>query len=272
MNNTQKTAYSFAKVHKKLRSWEWYNNSYMVHLLIHFIISANYEDKDWRGVVIKRGQLPTGLNKLSQETGISIQSLRTCLGNMQKSGEITIKTTNKFSVITLCNYELYQVKGENQQTKQQTINKQTLTPLTTPKEYIEEKNKKKVLSSTADEEKSSAYSRCMEIYSDFIKAINGVKPQINGVTGKSLKAIIKYFNSLEKVKTEDDVVKAFDFILKSYDKWDKFHQGQLKMNQIESNLINILNTIRNGKQQQSKSDEISGIVKGLAEKGYIDPI
>jgi len=137
---------TFIKVFRKLSEWEWYQDSKMVHLFIHLLIHANYKDNRWRGVSIKRGQLPTGIDSLHEKTHISKQSIRTRLKRLKSTGEITIKPTNNFSIITLCHYELYQNKNSqinkptNKQitSDQQTDNKR----ITTLKEGEEGKNEK----------------------------------------------------------------------------------------------------------------------------------
>lgn len=95
------------------------------------LITANHKDKNWRGITVKRGQLVTGLHSLSKATGLSIQQIRTCFTRLKSTNEITIKSTNKYSVITLTNYSSYQDKPENQQAEQQaeqqTSNKQSTT-------------------------------------------------------------------------------------------------------------------------------------------------
>ena len=100
-------AEGWIKIHKKITKWEWYTDSKMVHLFLHLLFKAQYEAGRWQGRDIKRGQLVAGLPSLARATGISIQSLRTCLKRLEDSGEIIKKSTNKFSVITICNYEEY---------------------------------------------------------------------------------------------------------------------------------------------------------------------
>ncbi len=135
------------KLHRKLLKWEWYHDSKMVHLFIYLLLSANHEPGRWRGIEIDRGQLVTGLHSLQKGTNLSIQTIRTCLSKLKKTQELTIQSTNRFSLITLCNYEDYQSNCDeanspaNKQltNKQQTTNKQ----LTTNKNVKNEKNDKK---------------------------------------------------------------------------------------------------------------------------------
>ncbi|PIP06363.1 MAG: hypothetical protein COX51_08975 [Syntrophobacteraceae bacterium CG23_combo_of_CG06-09_8_20_14_all_50_8] len=74
------------------------------------------------------GQFIFGLLKASKETGLTIQEIRTILEFLKKAGNLTIKSTNKFSVITIINWPTYQGEDTNeQQAKQQTTNKQVTT-------------------------------------------------------------------------------------------------------------------------------------------------
>lgn len=99
---------SFIVLYRKLRDWEWYTDSKMVHIFIHLLLMASYKDSNYRGVKIKRGQLLTGRLSISQSTGISHQSVRTCLRRLVLTNEIAIEPTNQYSIITICNYDFYQ--------------------------------------------------------------------------------------------------------------------------------------------------------------------
>lgn len=118
---------AWIKLHKKMTEWEWYNDSKMVHLFVHLLISANYEDKQWKGVLVKRGQLITGRMKLASTLGFSEMQIRNCLNKLKSTNEITIKSTNEYSIITICKYDSYQDKKEldNQQNNQQDNNRIT---------------------------------------------------------------------------------------------------------------------------------------------------
>jgi hypothetical protein len=96
------------KIDRKILNWEWYSDYKMVHLFIHLLIKANYKENTWQGILIRRGELITGLHKLSGATGLSVSQTRTCLSKLQATGEIAIKVTNKYSVITICKYNTYQ--------------------------------------------------------------------------------------------------------------------------------------------------------------------
>ena len=132
------------KLYRKFSEWEWFKISEMVHLFIYLLINANHQDGEWQGVKLKRGQILTGLNSLNHATKISIQTLRTCLKRLEKTKEINIQSTNKYSIITICKYDDYQQDQQttNKQTnKQLTSNQQTTNNKQECKEEKETKRK-----------------------------------------------------------------------------------------------------------------------------------
>jgi len=142
----------YIKLWRKTAEWEWYKNSTTLHLFLHLLLTANHKNTRFMGVEVKRGSLVCGRKKLSENTGIPEQSIRTSITQLKSTNEITIKSTNKFSIITLCNYESYQCdKNEinqqiNQQSNQQLTNNQPTTnqQLTTSKECKEGEECKEV--------------------------------------------------------------------------------------------------------------------------------
>ncbi len=106
------------KLHRQFLDWGWYGDPITKAVFIHLLIKANRKNTVWRGVKIERGQLVTSRSKLVEELTISEQSIRTSLNRLKSTNEITIKTTNRYSLITLVNYDTYQ--GEYSQPNQQT--------------------------------------------------------------------------------------------------------------------------------------------------------
>ena len=113
------------KIHRKFLDWEWFNKSEAVHLFMYLVLKANHKDGQWQGIDIKKGQFITSFGKISADTGISLQTIRTLLKKFEKSNEINIQTTNKYSVVTICKYECYQ--KETEETNEQLTNKQQST-------------------------------------------------------------------------------------------------------------------------------------------------
>ena len=86
------------------------------------------------------------------------------------------------------------------------------------------------------------------IYDTFIKSKLGVGAKIDGQQGKAMKSIITYLKTNVKGETEKDILTAWQFIFEQWDLLDDFTQKQIKLSQINSNILNILNQIRNGKK------------------------
>jgi len=109
------------KLHRQIMEWEWYKDGNTYRLFTHLLMSANRKDGKWKGHSINRGQLITGRLQLAEELGLSERNIRTALKHLETTSEITIKPTNKFSLITLINYDFYQGNGIecDQQTDQQ---------------------------------------------------------------------------------------------------------------------------------------------------------
>lgn len=130
------------KLHRQFKDWEWYNKSEMVHLFIHCLVKANFKDGNFQGIEVKKGSFITSIKHLSDETNISIQTIRTCLKKLQLTNEIEVKSTSKLTKITICKYDSYQFESDeaNKQltNNQQTTNKQ-LTTIEERKERKEEK-------------------------------------------------------------------------------------------------------------------------------------
>ena len=219
------------KLHRKLIDWEWFQDSKMVLLFIYLLLSANHEDGRWRGIDIKRGQLITGLDSLKSKTGISTQTLRTCLSRLEKSGELTSKSTNKYRVLTLCNYEAYQIKESeaNKQTnKQLTSNQQsTNKQLTANKNDNNNKNEK-------NEENVSPSTGILDVIGDYSKP--------------------------DKFTLEQFTDKAFQSGVSDEDATDAYHhyrsQGFMKSNRMPiMNIESALVSWRNKKHQFSRQSE-----------------
>lgn len=70
---------------------------------------------------------------VAADTNLTPQTIRTCLNRLKSTNEITSKSTNKFTIITICNYDSYQAqnfsanKQINKQTNKQLTNKQQTT-------------------------------------------------------------------------------------------------------------------------------------------------
>lgn len=139
----------FIKLHRKLIAWGWYQDYVVKCLFLHLLLTANFKETQWRDRTLKEGQVVVGTKKLSQELGFSVQQVRTAINKLKSTSEITVESTNRYSVITIVNWQEYQsddrpfnnqinTQVNNQATnKQQTNNKQITNK--TPDTYYKNK-------------------------------------------------------------------------------------------------------------------------------------
>jgi len=118
-------------------------------LWITLLLKANHEKSEfiWNDekIELKAGQFITGRKQLSSETGISESKVYRILKYLESEQQIEQQTNNKYTTITILNWEKYQ--GNEQQIKQLVNNKRTTTeqPANTNKNDKNKKNEKNTL-------------------------------------------------------------------------------------------------------------------------------
>lgn len=98
----------YIKIDRNILRWGWYKDIKTCHLFIHLLIRANYKDCVFMGCKIKRGQLAASCGTLADESGMTIDEIRTGLKHLISTGEVTTQRRSKFLVITILNYNAYQ--------------------------------------------------------------------------------------------------------------------------------------------------------------------
>lgn len=98
----------YIKLCDKIVDWEWFTDGNMLKVWLYLLVKAQYADGKYRGVEVKRGQLLTGRKLIASETRLSEQQVRTCINRLKSSGQITIESTNQYSLITIVKYDDYQ--------------------------------------------------------------------------------------------------------------------------------------------------------------------
>lgn len=73
-----------------------------------FILAAAWKESCFLGHRLQRGQLFIGREIYAKKWHITERRFRTILTHLKNSGFLTIKTTSKGSIITICNYDTYQ--------------------------------------------------------------------------------------------------------------------------------------------------------------------
>lgn len=154
--------FGWVKIHRQIVQWEWFKQDHTVRLFLFILVQAAYEEKRWKGIVVRRGQLVTSLPSLAESLGISIQSVRTSIRRLKSTGEITDISTGSYRIITIEKYEEFQMNKEDPTDdptgiptgRQQTSNR----PLTASKEV------KKVKKGITEESILSDFDSFWELY------------------------------------------------------------------------------------------------------------
>lgn len=216
----KETENGWIKLNKKILKWGWYSDVNVKITFLHLLLVANYEDGEYLGQKIKRGQAVIGLKATSKKIGISVQNLRTALEKLEKSGEITKKSTNKFTLVTIENYSKYQdreVVNNNDINKPLTNDQQTTNkPLTNDQQHLrnkEYKNNKNIRNIYISDIVASEPAQLHDYLNDFVQMRKSIKAPL---TARALRSVLKELERLSggDIKTkiailEQSVVKCW---------------------------------------------------------------
>jgi hypothetical protein len=118
-------------LHRKIKNKGYYRKSQYVHLWIHLLLSANHKENEflWNGkmIKIKAGQFITGREELSKQTGIPQTTIERILDLLEKEGQIGQQKSNKNRIITIVNWNKYQINKSKADNRRTTDGQQTDT-------------------------------------------------------------------------------------------------------------------------------------------------
>jgi hypothetical protein len=175
----------FVKLWRKSIAGGWLKNHKLWTFWTWCLMKASHKEYDLivgcQQVHLMPGDFIFGLNRASEELEMSVRSIRTILDFLKNSKNMTIKTTNKFSVISIVNWDTYQ--GEDSKN-----DKQNDKPPTNHRQTTDNKQECKELKNVKNKEYSadflifySAYPRRIakdEAYKAWNKR-NGSRPEID---------------------------------------------------------------------------------------------
>ena len=122
------------KIHRSILEWEWIDDVNTFAVFMYLLVKANHRENTWKRIIVPRGTVITSQDSIANKLGLTRQKVRTALRNLQTTNELTIKATNNYSAISICNYDTYQLQKDlKQPLKQPSDNHQTNTPITTNK-------------------------------------------------------------------------------------------------------------------------------------------
>lgn len=118
----------YIKLYEQITEWEWYKDINTFRLFVHLLLKANYKDVNFRGRIIRRGQIVTSLSSLAANTSLSIRQVRDSLNHLVMTGEVTNESTSQYRIITISKYDDYQSsdkRDDKQMTNEVTSKRQT---------------------------------------------------------------------------------------------------------------------------------------------------
>lgn len=129
----------FVKIWRCIDDWAWSCDPIVLGVFVRMVMMANWKDKQWQGITVKRGQFVSSRHKLAELFGLSDQQMRTVLFKLKSTGEATSTSTSKYTLYTIENYDKFQNDAHaiNQQS-----NQQSNQPSTTTKEVKNKEVKK----------------------------------------------------------------------------------------------------------------------------------
>lgn len=201
---------NYIKIDRKILEWEWYSNINTCRLFVHMLLKANWKDGKFEGKVIPRGSFISSYPTLERETQLTNREIRTAIEHLKTTGELTVKKTNRYSVFTINNYNLYQV-SDSQNDSQETDKRQSNVSLTSA---IEEKKEIKEGNNNINEQDDLAQSPTQKQINEFFETIWKLYPkkrgkaQVSGAKKKKLYeiGINELTRAINRYKAECDDV------------------------------------------------------------------
>lgn len=114
-------------------------------------------------------------------------------------------------------------------------------------------------------ESNKLFPKMVEEYNQFCNQKTGAGAKMNAMQGKSMKSIMDFLanqvknkngDALTEEEIENNVFIAWQYILKNWDKIKGYYAEQIKLNQIDSNLPNILMQLKNN-QKSNRDDKFA---------------
>lgn len=234
----------FIKLYRDIKEWEWWHDINTHRLFSYMLIEAWWKDGNYKGEVISRGSFPSSISKLSHETDLTINEVRTALNHLKSTGEITSKKCGKFTVFTVNNFDLYQddnkaineettsnfasndadisQEGHKESTRSpQTINKQLTSSYNNIYNNIntKEKERKNIKEGKNERSKEDIYSGVRERIVEYLNQKCGTRYRPD--TGETKKFIN---GRLSEGYTEDDFYTVIDKKAEEWTgtEWEKY--------------------------------------------------
>lgn len=214
---------NYVKIFRSMLDWEWYQDINTKTLFLHMLLKANWKAGKFQGTTVPRGSFVSSIKTLAMETTLTEREIRTGISHLKMTGEVTSQSTNKFTVFTVINYDLYQSndrQNDNQATDERHSNdKRTTTIEEGKKGRREELNNNREEPSSCDTRKAGATTfpadsferRCVDM---LVRSLTESLPSAK--IPDTEKAMYDWCGYVEKMKrldhrTETEIMEALEY-------------------------------------------------------------
>lgn len=142
----------FVKLPREITSWCWFSDPEVLRVYIYLLTRAVFKETQWKTETLKAGQLITGRKKLSEALDISESMITRILKKLEGTGDISLETNNRYTVITLLKWEETQgsdyffadkrTTNEQQRNNERTQNKKEYKENNSKNSYAHSREKK----------------------------------------------------------------------------------------------------------------------------------
>lgn len=137
-------AQGYVLLHRSSVESEFFQDEWLCKLWMWCLCRANYKDQEWKGETIAAGSFVTGRHAAADALRVTESKFYRGLKRLENMQMIVTKSNNRFTIVTLCNWDIYQnVQSANRTTDEQPANSQRTTneqPANTIKERKQERN------------------------------------------------------------------------------------------------------------------------------------
>ena len=238
------------KLHRKIRECDviWDDKPFSRgQAWVDLLLMVNHEDKevmfDGNFNLVKRGQKLTSIRKLSEQWGWSRTKTTKFLNELKKAEMLDIKSDTKKTLVTVINYDVYQV-GDEEKEPQKSHRKATEKP-----QKDTNKNDKECIKNEKEIYKASDYFSKNEILESAFKDFSQMRTKIKKpLTDRAIQMLI---TSLEKLST-DPYVQADILDQSTYKCWQGVFALQKWFVSSRSKPVNTVAT-----QQEQQEEEMT---------------
>lgn len=201
---------TFIRLDRSLLKHRYFDNTNVLKVWLYCLMKASYKRHchlvGSTTIELEVGQFIFGRDKAASDLNMSVQTLRTIMKLFENDKKITIKPTSKFSIITVINFDSYQItdNGNNQQNNHQlTINQPATNQQLTTNKKVNKVNKENTVDLFVTGQDGKVYS-----HGELFEALWKAYPSKDGK-----KEALRHYNA--SVKNELDM-KAINLALSVY--------------------------------------------------------